>query len=144
VIKCNELNETNQIKSYCLALFNLAQDSDRKILASYIEKLFVIDSNSRKLAHVYGRDLPDKVKLTYGTMPYLIKTYVDSWPYHYMQAAETNNCTLSSYSLGIANRHGMEFFEWLMSKEESLLPPMTTISHHYRTANQTHTAINTK
>lgn len=118
-----------KIKSYPLALINLNNADEVEALSLYISKILITET--KEFSYIYGASLPNKVKLAYDTMPDMIKAYVDSWPYHYIQETATNNCTLSSYSLGISVRHGIDFFEWLTAKEEGLLPHTTRIEERY-------------
>ncbi|MDF3047934.1 MAG: hypothetical protein K0R73_1052 [Candidatus Midichloriaceae bacterium] len=112
------------IRSYCVGIFDLI--GDREILIEYIKKLFAHDVASVKFPHVYGDHLPSNIALCYEKLPEEVKKLIKSWSPHTIQEKGTDNCTLSSYNLGISVRHGMNFFEWLIGKEQQLAPPFTS------------------
>jgi ankyrin repeat protein/Trp operon repressor len=116
--------EGNSIKPCCMGTFNL--EHDKETLFSYIKDILRLLPNAQKCSYVYGKDLPKKIAIPYTQLPPEVKEYIETWPYHRIQGATSNNCTLSSYNLGISVRQGMEFFEWLRGKEEQLAPPLSS------------------
>jgi hypothetical protein len=119
-----------EIKSYCVGIFNLIHD--RELLVEYIKKLFTHEAAEIKFPHVYGDYLPNNITLSYKEFPGEVQTLIQSWSPHTIQEFGTDNCTLSSYNLGISVRQGMEFFEWLRGKEEQLAPPLSSVNPGYK------------
>ncbi|MDF3047828.1 MAG: lyase domain protein repeat-containing protein [Candidatus Midichloriaceae bacterium] len=109
-----------KVKPFCSNIFQLKGNNES--LVSYIKDLFClsVDDNFRE-KHIYDNSIKFK------DLPEEALNQVNIWPYHLVQEVGTNNCTLSSYNLGISARHGMEFFEWLIGKEQQLAPPFSSI-----------------
>ncbi|MDF3048222.1 MAG: repeat protein [Candidatus Midichloriaceae bacterium] len=115
---------SNKIKSCCIGIFNLRNNKD--ILAFYIKNIFKNGYGDEKFPHVYGKYLQEEIAIPYEQLPIEVKNYIEEWPYHRYQASATNNCTLSSYNLGISVRQGMEFCEWLIGKEQQIASPFSS------------------
>ncbi len=138
-----------KIKSFCVKSFNL--ESEASLLTDYIFTLFTQKLDNARLLPIYGSAIP------YKDLQEGIQKQVDTWPYHVIQADGNYNCTLSSYNLGISVRQGMKFFEWLIGKEQQIIPPLTSVNKPYKakpssslsvvmkggdnTANHTHTEL---
>jgi len=110
-----------KIKPFCSNILKLKDNN--KFLVPYIRGLFCLNvTDTERENHIYGNSIaPEKLSAE-------ALVQINTWPYHLMQEQGTNNCTLSSYNLGISARHGMEFFEWLIEKEQQLAPPFSSVN----------------
>lgn len=113
-----------EIKSCCIGILNLRDY--KEALLYYISNIFKNGYGNEKFPHIYGRYLKKEIAIAYDKLPIEIQNYIREWPYHRYQATTTNNCTLSSYNLGISVRQGMEFCEWLIGKEQQIAPPFSS------------------
>ncbi|MFN5381655.1 MAG: NACHT domain-containing protein [Alphaproteobacteria bacterium] len=116
----NYNTRSKQIKSFFVREIDPA--SDQQFLHSYIMNLFTQQAMEKRLDHIYSH------AVKYSSLSLDLQGEVAAWPYHIIQSTTTHNCTLSSYNLGISCRQGMKFFEWLIGKEQSVIPPLKSIN----------------
>ena len=110
------------IKPYLLGVFDLNDNEIRILLETYITGLFDSAKEGRiQFPHIYCENtlLPSK-SILYDQLSSETREYISAWSYENEQAIDTNNCTLSSYHLGILTRQGREFSDWLLDKEIKL------------------------